>query len=323
MNMNADMNAELFPSTLPVVCTVSRLDGGPAWLAKLPAIVDDLRERWNLTLGKPFHGGSCSWVAPVRLSDGGESVLKVNWPNRESAGEAEALRLWDGRGAVRLLREDHGQYALLIERCDPGDLLADADHIPAHDRLLVGARLLNELWSAPVPTPGETALEDLADVTAEWADLLDERMERHKADLADRLDPGLAAQAAHLLRDLPRTARRRVVVHGDFNPGNILAARRRPWLAIDAKPMIGDPAYDLSRLLLQIDDPFNHADPRAVLAERYTLIADVIGEDTARLTAWALAREVESALSAVDTGDTRAADTTLATIPVLADVAKL
>jgi streptomycin 6-kinase len=311
------MDAELFPSSLPVVATVLRQPGGEAWLAGLPGLVSELRERWSLRLGAPFHGGSCSWVAPAWLADGAPAVLKVTWPHREAAGEAEGLRLWDGHGAVRLYREDRANYALLVERCEPGVLLSETQGLDASERLLVGARLLNELWS--VPPPARTGLERVGDVTAEWADLLEERMERLKPGF----DPGLVAHGARLLRELPRTAEREVVVHGDFNPGNVLAAQRLPWLAIDAKPMIGDPGYDPSPLLSQIDDPFAHADPRRVLADRIALVAEALGESFRRLAAWATAREVELALWAVEREDPRLAGEAMAKAPVLAGLAGL
>ena len=38
----------------------------------------------------------------------------------ESDEEADALALWDGDGAVRLLRRDRERRALLIERARPG-----------------------------------------------------------------------------------------------------------------------------------------------------------------------------------------------------------
>lgn len=288
---------KLFPSTLPVVATVSANDEGREWLAHLPALVAELRDRWSLRLSEPFHGGSCSWVAPVQLPDGESAVLKVTWPHREAAGEAEGLRLWDGLGIVRLLREDAANYAVLIERCQPAETLGDATHLTPHERLLVGARVLSELWS--VTPPERCGLERVAAFTADLADKLEERMER----LRPAFDPGLVASAAQLLRELPGSAARDVIVHGDFNPGNVLSAQRRPWLAIDAKPMIGDPGYDPWPLISQIDDPFAHPDPGRVLAERFALAGEVLGEDVSRLAAWAFAREAESALWAVDHAD--------------------
>ncbi|HEU5357233.1 MAG TPA: aminoglycoside phosphotransferase family protein [Actinocrinis sp.] len=284
------MELDLFPPSLPVVATANDHDGGPAWLAKLPGVVAELRERWSLRLGAPFHGGSCSWVAPAWLPDGEPAVLKVTWPHREAMGEAEGLRLWSGRAAVRLLEADRDHLAVLIERCEPGTTLAESDQLTPDRRLLIGGQLLYELWS--VPPPQQTGLESLADVTAEWADIAEARMARFKPDF----DPGLVALGVRLLRELPGTAERDVIVHGDFNPGNILAARRKPWLVIDAKPMIGDPSYDVWPLVSQIDDPFAHDDAQRVLTERMTLVAGMVGEDVRRLAAWALAREVEAAL---------------------------
>jgi streptomycin 6-kinase len=285
-----------FPPGLPVLAEMARHASGRAWLAELPALVAEYRDAWGLDLDPPFHGGSCSWVAPARLADGTRAVFKLTWPHREAEGEAEGLRIWAGRGAVRLLRHDPARFALLLERCEPGTELARAAHLPAEERLLLGAGVLRDLWSAAPPP--DARLERVADVCAEWADLVEERMAR----LRPPFDPGLVAHGARLLRELPASASREVIVHGDVNPGNVLAAERRPWLAIDAKPMTGDPGYDPYPLLEQIDDPFAAPEPRRVVAARLALLADALGEDAGRLAAWAVARRVEAALWSADLG---------------------
>ncbi|MET9295597.1 aminoglycoside phosphotransferase family protein [Streptomyces sp. NPDC003077] len=311
-----DRSDGLFPPDLPVFREMGRTAAGCAWLDRLPGIVRDIRDAWDLRLDPPLHGGSCSWVAPAHLPGGGVAVLKVTWPHREAAGEGTGLRLWGGRGAVRLLRQDRERYALLVERCDPGTPLTEAPSPPA-ERLRSAAAVLRELWAAPLPPDGE--LERVADVCAEWADLLEERLIRLRPDY----DPGLVALGARLLRELPATATREVVVHGDFNPGNVLAARRRPWLAIDPKPMVGDPAYDPWPLLEQVDDPFAYDDPRPVLRERFGLVAEALDERPERLAAWAVARVVENALWCADHDDTEGGAEEMETARVLAEVAGL
>lgn len=305
-----------FPADLPVVDRMGRTASGRAWLARLPGVVRELAERWELRLGAPFHGGSCSWAAPATLPDGTAAVLKVTWPHREADGEGPALRAWGGDGAVRLLRRDVERGALLIERCRPGTELGAAP-LPPTERLTLAAGLLRELWAAPAPPDGR--LERIDAVCAEWADLVQERMLRLRPDY----DPGLVALGADLLRELPTSAAREVVAHGDFNPGNVLAAERRPWLVIDPKPMVGDPAYDPWPLLMQIDDPFAHPDPRRVLRARYALVAEVLGEDPARLLAWSVARGVESALWSAAHGDVAGGADDLTEIQVLAELAGL
>ncbi|WP_260634935.1 aminoglycoside phosphotransferase family protein [Streptomyces angustmyceticus] len=305
-----------FPAELPVIRQMGRTASGRAWLSRLPGIVREVEERWELRLGAPFHGGSCSWVAPARRSGGAAAVLKVTWPHREADGEAPALHAWDGHGAVRLLRRCRERGALLIERCRPGTPLGEAP-LPPAERLTLAAGLLRDLWAAPPPPDGE--LERMDGVCAEWADLLQERMAR----LRPGYDPGLVAYGTDLLRTLPATAAREVVVHGDANPGNVLAAERRPWLAIGPKPMLGDPAYDPWPLATQLDDPFAHPDPRRVLRERYALLAGELDEDPARLLAWSAARAVESALWSADHDDIPGGAEELTQARVLAELADL
>ena len=281
------------PADLPVVTLLSREPRARAWLAGLPRLIDEVAGEFGVRPGPPVHGGSCSWVAPARLPDGTPAMIKIGWPHRESAGEPAALRAWNGDGAVRLLRHSPARNALLLQRCVPGRELGDWA-APEVERLRAGCAVLRRLWRAAPPPPGE--LERLADVAAEWADLMTERMAR----LRPGYDPGLVTLAASLMRSLPGTAGRSVVLHGDANPGNILSAGDG-WLAIDPKPMVGDPAYDPWPLLEQIGGTFEH--PAQPTADRVSQVADDLGVDAGRTAMWALARRVEAALWSADHGD--------------------
>ncbi|WP_341273984.1 hypothetical protein [Krasilnikovia cinnamomea] len=94
---------EMVPDDLPVVTTLGRIAAARPWLAALPALIAEVRERFGVRLGPPWHAGSCSWVAPAELPDGTPAVVKIGWPHREMYGEPVALRRWAGRGAVHLL----------------------------------------------------------------------------------------------------------------------------------------------------------------------------------------------------------------------------
>lgn len=298
-----------------------RTASGREWLEQLPALVEEFRDRWELRLGAPFHGGSCSWVAPVTRHDGTPAVLKLTWPHREARPEGEVLRLWAGRGSVLVYEHDPERYALLLERCEPGRELRAATDLPAEERLLLGAGVLRRLWDAGTETGAETgtgadtgrggdartgkgsggqvpSVERLSAVAADWAARTEERVARH--DWPAGVDTGLFLLGAELLRELPHGDGRETVVHGDFNPGNLLAAEREPWLAIDTKPMYGDPAFDPWPLIQQVDDPFAHPDPGRVLARRTALVADAAGTDVARVRAWAVARLVDFLLYHLD-----------------------
>jgi streptomycin 6-kinase len=305
---------DLVPPTLPVVTQLGRIDGARSWLDSLPSLIEEVRDEFGLRLAEPLHGGSCSWVAPARLGDGTPVIVKIGWPHREMFGEPTALKLWNGEGAVRLLAHDPARHALVLERCEPGQPLATSSGT-TDERLAAGCGVLRQLWACPAP-PGGDGIDALDAVTAGWADLVEERMDRLKPGY----DPGLVGEGAGLLRALPLSAGHRVVLHGDFNPGNVLSAGSGRWLAIDPKPMIGDPAYDPWPLLEQVDDPFAHPDPAKVLRQRVERVSDELSLDPQRIVAWAVARRVETALWTAHHGDESGGAAVMGEARTLADL---
>jgi streptomycin 6-kinase len=271
---------------------------GRAWLERLGRLVAELCDEWQLRPGPAYSGGQGAWVAPAVLADGTRAVLKVGYPHREARAEADGLRLWDGRGAIRLLRVDEERTAFLLELCEPAQRLADAEHIAPEERLRLAASLLRRLW-LPVEAAAGSRIESVAEQMGWWAGMAEERFDA----LAPEADAGFVRTGISLLRSLPADAPRTVMLHGDYNPGNILSATREPWLAIDAKPLTGDPAFDPWPLLAQVEDPFALPRPAAVLLERGKLLADALGLDPIRIFAWGVAKHVEMAVAASAGGD--------------------
>jgi streptomycin 6-kinase len=252
------------------------------WLAALPQTVGDLAERWSLELGEPYQpGGQCAWVAPARNAAGEDLVLKVEWRHDESVHEADALRVWSGDGAVRLHAADaFGQtIALLLERCVPGVPLGDTTPGPEQDVVVAG--LLRRLWTSP---PRDHPFRPLQVMCDRWADQFEDELARSPR----KVDAGLAREGIAMFRALPGTADRSVLLCTDLHAENILSSRREPWLVIDPKPYVGDPAYDPLQHMLNCPDRLA-ADP-AGLARR---MADLTGLDPGRVTAWLFARCVQ------------------------------
>lgn len=306
-----------FGLDVPVYEESQKTEEGRRWWAALPWVVADLERKWGFQTDLPFADGSASWVAPARAPDGTDGVLKVNLPHREAREEATALALWGGTGAVRLYRFDRDRMALLVERCRPGVSLA-AGKLGPEEPLAAAAAVIRRLWSVPVPA--SSSLEYLGDVAVEWAGLVRERMARHRP----QLDTGVVELGAQLLERLPfDDAARPVVLHGDFNPGNVLSAEREPWLAIDAKPMVGDAAYDPVRMIGQVGDLYVVDNPDRLLVDRHQLFADLVDLPVSRLLAWAVARLVEAGLWYVSRGDQDEADASVRTATRLARLAHL
>jgi len=253
-------------------------EGRLEWLESVPGAVRQAQELWSLDLGEPFQpGGMTAWVGPVTAASGEHLVLKVGWRHPEAEHEARALRSWGGNGAVRLhaAQESGDTIVLLLERCEPGLALSGRAE-PEQDVVVAG--LLRRLWISPAAGPGFRPLEHMCQA---WAAGFEEQIAGGRCGL----DPGLARAAATLFRELPATAASHVLLCTDLHAGNVLAARREPWLAIDPKPYIGDPTYDPLQHMLNCEERLR-ADPRGLAAR----MAGLLGLDGDRLLLWLFAR---------------------------------
>jgi streptomycin 6-kinase len=253
---------------------------GTQWLNSLPERIAALERTWRFRTGPAFdHDGAVSWIAPVHLEDGSEAILKVGLPHEEARFEAEALRCLDGQGAVRLLQASDDGFALLLERCLPG---TDLWTLGEAEGDAVAAQILPRLWRDPGPTAPFLALSDMV---ARWCE------EMPQIAAAEGYDKDLTAQALALGSELAASQPQQVLLHGDFHPGNVLAAQREPWLMIDPKPLVGDPAYDLAQWLgNRYDAALLTADPVAALRHQIVRFADSLELDPARISGWAFVK---------------------------------
>ncbi|MDQ3696543.1 MAG: aminoglycoside phosphotransferase family protein [Gemmatimonadota bacterium] len=245
-----------------------------AWLERLPEAIADLERGWSLTLEAPFDGAevSCAWVAPAQRADGSSAVLKVAMPHMEGEHEIAGLRFWDGDPTVRLLEADDERGAMLLEPCEPGSVLRA---VPEPEQDVVIAGLLRRLWRAP---PAQSVFRPLSAMTDFWS-------EQPLADAERWPDTGLVRQALDLFKELPRRAPTTVLLGTDLHAGNVLRARREPWLVIDPKPFIGDPAYDATQHLRNCAARLR-SDPDRTIRR----FADLLGVDHQRVRLWMFAR---------------------------------
>lgn len=257
----------------------------PAWVAGLPTLLDRYLTDWRLTTdlspGRTAWHGMVGVAVPVRTADGRPAVLKVSIPDEENEYEDLALATWNGRGAVRLLRTDRPRRALLLERLDADRSLENEPIGPALDRL---AAVLARL-SVPAP-PG---LPTIAETTARWLDSMPRRWERLAIDAPRRL-LDLAVDAARTLG--PNAGRQ--LVHTDLHFMNVLhGTAGRGWVAIDPKPLAGDPEFAVAPVLWNRLGDYED-DRNAGLRRRFDRYTEAGGLDRDRARLWSIAREVEN-----------------------------
>jgi len=206
--------------------------------------------RWGVQLGDPFAMAQWSYVAPA-----GDAVVKVAWDgDDESLHEAEALRVWDGNGAVRLL--DELGRALLLERAQPG---TDLSELSEPEATAIAVELAARLW-----VPARAPFRDVYPEVRRWI--------------------GNDHAALELLAEIERPPE--WLVHGDFHHHNILLHGDR-HVAIDPKPYAADREYDVPSFLW---NPLtNRLDDPQQLENRIAAFA-AAGLDDFRIRAWTVIR---------------------------------
>ena len=252
------------------------------WVDRLPRLAEDVLVEWELVVdGPPMHG-FCSLIVPVRTTSGGPAVLKVTDDgNEESQHEHLALQHWGGRGAVRLLRADPRRRCLLLERLDLQDLTALWD--------LEACEVVAGLYSRlHVPAPPQ--LRTLTSYVERWN--RDLAALPRNAPVPRRLVEQATALGRDFLADPATTGR---MVHCDLHYANVLAGDREPWLAIDPKPVSGDPHYEVAPMLWNRWEELA-GDVRNGVRRRFQAVVDAAGLDEHRARDWVVVRMLHNAM---------------------------
>ena len=212
--------------------------------------------------------------------------MKACAPTGEFAVESEALRVYDGHGAARLLAVDREREVMLLERLEPGTLLLAVED--DEEATSIAAGVMRELWR---PVPSSHPFPSVADWGQGFA-----RLRQRFDGGSGPFPPALLDEAERLFAELDASAGPPVVLHGDLHHYNILASGPRGWLAIDPKGLIGEPAYEIGAFLRnRLPEPLPNPEAARLTARRMDQFAAELGVDRARVRGWALSQAVLSA----------------------------
>ncbi|WP_027087298.1 aminoglycoside phosphotransferase family protein [Cohnella panacarvi] len=262
---------------------------GENWLDGFGELVRYCEAKWGLRIVHSYDL-TFNYVASVQLEDGTEAALKLCVPHKESRSEEQALRWYDGRGAVRVIDSEPDRGILLMESVKPGYTL----HMIQDDKeaMLAAAQVMRRLWR---PAPAE--VHAFASV-AGWTDGL-KRLRRVFDGGTGPLPERMVELAENTFEQLLHTSGQPLLLHGDLHHGNILAGERDPWIAIDPKGVIGEAEYEVCALLtnnLPADDQIG------ILRNRVNVLASALELDRIRILKWAVSFGVLSAFWCVEDG---------------------
>lgn len=293
---------------------------GRAFVAALPGLAGRFLEEWGLRRDGAAMYGMCALVLPVvREADGVPAALKLQLVDEETVGEPVALRAWGaaGAGAVGVLGHDPETGALLLERLDEGRPLSGmagggrgaggggAGGVPGGSRLVgevAGARravmALGGVLARLAAVPAPEGLRTLGDAVERMLAAAPGVVER----LADEGERRLLADCVAAVREVAGEPGDRLL-HWDLHYDNILAGRADAgrageWVALDPKPLAGDPGFELFPAL---DNLFDAGE----VVWRFDALTEALGmeRDRGRARAWTLGRVLQNAVWAVGDGE--------------------
>ena len=269
------------------------------WLADLPALLAELEQAWELSIGQSLSGGSSAYVAPVKTASG-NAVIKIAMPIHPShysfQQELDTLLRANGHGYVRVLQFDDKRRALLLEQL--GSSMHESKVEPKQAIPLL-CKTLQQAWLVP---PGadrtmnvlEYKAQTLAQLIRELWDTLERPCSEHIVSQAldfahrrlDALDP-----------------QRCVVVHGDPHPANALqvgvprAGAESGYVFVDPEGFLCEPEYDLGVILRDWNEELlATADPLALAHQYCQLLARESGLDETSIWEWGFIERVSTGL---------------------------
>jgi streptomycin 6-kinase len=273
-----------------VVCNKALAVGAEQWLDELPALVASLEREWSITVGRPFDDATEAFVAEAALEGGGRAVLKLLVPRAgDAAGnEIAVLRITNGEGCVRLLRDDAARGALLLERLGrPLHELA----LPIAQRHEILCSTAARVWrTAPdcgLPTGAEKGGWLVDFITMTWEEL--------DRPCSERAVAYALACAAH--RIAAHDDERAVLVHGDVHQWNTLEAEDG-FKLVDPDGLLAEPEYDLG--ILMREDPRELLDGDAHARARWLALRCDL--DATAVWEWGVVERVSTGLLCTKVG---------------------
>jgi streptomycin 6-kinase len=305
---NAARHADL-PALPPRLALTARtIDGGARWIRRWQALLVERLEDWDLELdlqpGQPAWAGQCAVVVPVIRNVGRvreQAALKLTIPHDEALPEPDALHLWDGAGAVRLLAASRPDYALLLERLDGNRSLRD---LPLDDSPPVWGAIVRQLSLPAGDGARWAAFPHLAAEAEQWTDSLPARW----SDLREPFPRWLMEAALEICQSrgiVGRRSERDVLVHSDLHYENILPVgpgHLAPFTSIDPKPVLGDAEYTLAPMLWNRLQDLDAGDPAGHLRAHAAALTCAAGFDPEVAIGWTVVREVRNALFHLEHG---------------------
>jgi streptomycin 6-kinase len=264
--------------------------GATRWLTALPDLIAGLERDWSIAVGRCYKDSTEALVADVTQTDGTPAVLKLCVPRPGAAAQHEitVLRVVNGDGCPRLLRDDLAREALLLERLGrPMNELGLS--IERRHELLCSAakRIWRPAAGCGLPSGAWKGRWLVDAITTMW-----EALGRpcHEQSVEHALACATRRVAAH-------DDERAVLVHGDIHEWNALETGDG-FKLVDPDGLLAEAEYDMGILMREDPVELMRGDPR----DRARWLARRCGLDATAIWEWGVIERVSTGLLCTQIG---------------------
>jgi streptomycin 6-kinase len=231
---------------------------------------------WNLSNPQLLTQTMTSHIYTVEHESRTVVLKLLSASEKEEQRGAAALRYFDGRGAVRLLRYDESAH--LMEYAAGDELITLVERGEDENATRIIAQVIRQIHSVPQNAPFDGLL-----TLDHW---FGELFNKAEADRQAGIE-SIYVRSAALTRRLLADSRDVRVLHGDIHHRNIRQSPRG-WLAFDPKGVVGERTYDCANTLC--NPPISelvHNETR--LLTNAAILADTLEIEVSRVLAFTYA----------------------------------
>ncbi len=254
---------------------------GKIWLEQLPAIIESLAKHWSLSKITPVKNMSYNYVALANQNLKDPVVLKISCDTQLVTDEYNALKHFNGNGAIKVIDFNKPFNALLLQQAIPGDLLKNHHTKNTAETISIYAGVVSSLTKLNQPNTSPTHV-------SKWCKAIDRITDQ-------RVDKRFIKKAKELRDFLLPSIQKEYLCHGDLHLENIINHESQ-WLCIDPKGIVGEVAFEAAAF--DLIDKREWTEPETIeskIIQRINLLAETLEINQNRLLAWIFLRVIISA----------------------------
>lgn len=126
-------------------------DQGEKWLKQLPITIEKLAKHWSLQHLQPVTNMSYNYVA-LAMQQHTPVVLKISCDPQLILDEYQALKHFNGQGAINIIDFDKKHNALLLTQALPGETLAVERSKNITECITIYCEVIQKLAQSSLPT---------------------------------------------------------------------------------------------------------------------------------------------------------------------------